>query len=78
DFYHSQQVSREIYQVRAVVQPGNSGGPLLSPAGTVYGVIFAAATNDEDTGYVLTAEEVAANAEAGRTATQQVSTQQCD
>ncbi|RCV49854.1 MarP family serine protease, partial [Marinitenerispora sediminis] len=32
DFYHSQQVSREIYQVRAVVQPGNSGGPLLSPA----------------------------------------------
>ncbi|MFC7326202.1 MarP family serine protease [Marinactinospora rubrisoli] len=78
DFYHSQQVTREIYQVRAVVQPGNSGGPLLSPDGTVYGVVFAAATNDQDTGYVLTAREVAANAEAGRTATQPVSTQQCD
>ncbi|MEY9214209.1 MarP family serine protease [Thermobifida halotolerans] len=78
DFYHSQQVSREIYQVRAVVQPGNSGGPLLSPQGTVYGVVFAAATNDGETGYVLTAEEVAANAEAGIRATEPVSTQECD
>ncbi|EOR72761.1 MarP family serine protease [Thermobifida fusca] len=78
DFYHSQQVSREIYQVRAVIQPGNSGGPLLSPRGTVYGVVFAAATNDEETGYVLTAEEVAANAEAGIRATTPVSTQECD
>ena len=78
DFYHSQQVSREIYQVRAMIQPGNSGGPLLSPRGTVYGVVFAAATNDEETGYVLTAEEVAANAEAGIHATEPVSTQECD
>ncbi|WP_179647043.1 MarP family serine protease [Spinactinospora alkalitolerans] len=78
DFYHSQQVSREIYQVRAVVQPGNSGGPLLSPEGTVYGVVFAAATNEEETGYVLTAEEIAANAAEGREATAPVSTQQCD
>ncbi|KUP96469.1 MarP family serine protease [Thermobifida cellulosilytica] len=78
DFYHSQQVSREIYQVRAVIQPGNSGGPLLSPKGTVYGVVFAAATNDEETGYVLTAQEVAANAEAGVHATDPVSTQECD
>ncbi|GLU47209.1 MarP family serine protease [Nocardiopsis ansamitocini] len=78
DFYHSQQVSREIYQVRAVVQPGNSGGPLLSPEGTVYGVVFAAATNDQETGYVLTADEVAANAAAGSSATAPVSTQKCD
>ena len=78
DFYHSQQVSREIYQVRAVIQPGNSGGPLLSPRGTVYGVVFAAATNDEETGYVLTADEVAANAEAGIRAPTPVSTQECD
>ncbi|GAB3453632.1 MarP family serine protease [Streptomonospora sediminis] len=78
DFYHSQQVSREIYQVRALVRPGNSGGPLLSPDGTVYGVVFAAATNDDETGYVLTAQEVAANAEKGSTATAPVSTQECD
>lgn len=78
DFYHSQQVSREIYQVRAVVRPGNSGGPLLSPQGTVYGVVFAAATNEDETGYVLTADEVAANAQQGLTATQEVSSQECD
>lgn len=78
DFYHSQQVSREIYQVRAVVRPGNSGGPLLAPDGTVYGVVFAAATNEDETGYVLTADEVADNAEAGMTATSEVSSQTCD
>ncbi|GAB3693319.1 MarP family serine protease [Nocardiopsis oceani] len=78
DFYHSQQVSREIYQVRAVVRPGNSGGPLLAPDGTVYGVVFAAATNEEETGYVLTADEVAENAEEGLAATEEVSSQDCD
>ncbi|TDQ55361.1 MarP family serine protease [Actinorugispora endophytica] len=78
DFYHSQQVSRQIYQVRAVVRPGNSGGPLLSPQGTVYGVVFAAATNEDETGYVLTAEEVQANARTGADATTPVSTQECD
>lgn len=78
DFYQSQEVSREIYQVRADVQPGNSGGPLLSPEGTVYGVIFAAAIQDEETGYVLTADEVAENVELGRNAVEPVSTQACD
>jgi S1-C subfamily serine protease len=78
DFYHSQQVSREIYQVRAEVRPGNSGGPLLSPDGTVYGVVFAAATNDDETGYVLTADEVADNAARGAAATTEVSPQHCD
>ncbi|OLT29463.1 serine protease [Nocardiopsis sp. CNR-923] len=78
DFYHSQQVSREIYQVRAVVRPGNSGGPLLAPDGTVYGVVFAAATNEDETGYVLTADEVARNASAGLEATEEVSSRVCD
>ncbi|GAA1111906.1 S1-C subfamily serine protease [Nocardiopsis composta] len=78
DFYHENQVSREIYQVRALVRPGNSGGPLLSPQGTVYGVVFAAATNEEETGYVLTADEVAENAATGAEATAPVDTQKCD
>ncbi|PSK99410.1 colicin V production protein [Murinocardiopsis flavida] len=78
DFYHSQQVSRDIYQVRAKVLPGNSGGPLLSPRGEVYGVVFAAATNDDDTGYVLTADEVAENAATGRSSSAPVDTMQCD
>ncbi len=78
DIYHTQQVTREIYALRATVRPGNSGGPLLSPSGTVYGVVFAAALTGSDTGYALTAAEVAPVARAGATATRGVSTGGCD
>ena len=78
DIYQSKTVVREIYALRAKVLPGNSGGPLLSPQGTVYGVIFAAAAEDPNTGYALTADEVASDAQAGRTATRAVSTRGCD
>jgi S1-C subfamily serine protease len=42
-------VTRAIYAVRARVQPGNSGGPLLAKNGKVYGVIFAASTTARNT-----------------------------
>lgn len=77
DIYHAGQVKREIYSIRGIVEPGNSGGPLLAPDGTVYGVIFAAALDDKDTGYALTASEVAPDARAGIDATTPVSTQSC-
>ena len=78
DIYHAGQVTREIYAIRGDVEPGNSGGPLLAADGTVYGVIFAAALEKEqETGYALTAHEVAVDAEAGQNATSQVSTQSC-
>jgi hypothetical protein len=44
----------------------------------VYGVVFAAAADDPQTGYALTADEVSSDAARGRTATEQVSTQRCD
>jgi S1-C subfamily serine protease len=78
DIYQTTQVTREIYSVRAVVRPGNSGGPLLAPDGRVYGVVFAAAVSVKDTGYALTASEVLPDARAGRTATVPVSTEACD
>jgi S1-C subfamily serine protease len=78
DIYQRAQVTREVYAVRAPVRPGNSGGPLLAPDGRVYGVVFAAAADDPDTGYALTAAEVAADAAAGRGATEPVSSQGCD
>ena len=71
-------MTRDIYTVRAVVRPGNSGGPLLAPGGSVYGVVFAAAVDARDTGYALTAGEVASDVSIGRTATGPVSTQGCD
>jgi S1-C subfamily serine protease len=77
NIYQHGTVTRQIYSVRAIVRPGNSGGPLLAPDGGVYGVVFAASTDSSDTGYALTAAEVASDARAGRQATQPVSTQNC-
>jgi S1-C subfamily serine protease len=79
DIYQTATVSRQIYAVRAQVEQGNSGGPLLEPNnGDVYGVVFAAATSVGDTGYALTAAQVQADANAGAHATAAVSTQGCD
>ena len=78
DIYQTSQVTRQIYEVKANVQPGNSGGPLLAPNGTVYGVVFAAAVGVPDTGFVLTAAEVSADARAGSNDTVPVSTDGCD
>jgi S1-C subfamily serine protease len=77
DIYQSSQVTREIYAMRADVEPGNSGGPLLSARGGVYGVVFAAAVGQSDTGYALTARQVAPDAQAGAHATAGVSTDAC-
>jgi S1-C subfamily serine protease len=78
DIYSRGTVLRDLYAVRGRVLPGNSGGPLLSTNGTILGVIFAAAVDDSQTGYALTAKEVAEEAAQGITSTTPVSTQDCD
>ena len=78
DIYNTGSVRREVYALRSNVRSGNSGGPLMSLAGTVDGVIFAAAADDPQTGFALTAKEAAPVAAVGRTATARVSTQGCD
>jgi S1-C subfamily serine protease len=78
DIYQSREVTRQIYSIRADVEPGNSGGPLLAPDGRVDGVVFAAAVGVKDTGYALTASEVESDAHAAATTTSPVSTQACD
>jgi S1-C subfamily serine protease len=77
NIYQNSQVRRQIYPIRALVQPGNSGGPLLTTGGQVYGVVFAAATSLKRTGYALTAAEVASDVTSGEQATAPVSTQAC-
>jgi S1-C subfamily serine protease len=77
DIYGTSHVSRQIYEIRAVVQLGNSGGPLLSPSGTVDGVLVGMKLGVKDTGFALTASEIQADANAGATATVPVSTQDC-
>ncbi|WP_327177095.1 MarP family serine protease [Streptomyces sp. NBC_01335] len=77
DIYHRGTVHRDVYSLYALVRQGNSGGPLLTPDGQVYGVVFAKSRDDADTGYVLTANEIRPDIDAGRTADQQVDTQGC-
>ncbi|MFE9770318.1 MarP family serine protease [Streptomyces sp. NPDC005931] len=74
NIYNDRTVTREIYSIRSTVRPGNSGGPLLTPEGRVYGVVFARSTSDAETGYVLTAAEVADEAERAADATRAVDT----
>jgi len=74
NIYNDATVTREIYSIRSTVRPGNSGGPLLTTDGRVYGVIFARSTSDRETGYALTAAEVAADARQAAGATTPVDT----
>ncbi len=58
DIYRTTTVNREVYTIRGTVRQGNSGGPLIDRNGQVLGVVFGAAVDDNDTGFVLTANEV--------------------
>ncbi|ELS52682.1 MarP family serine protease [Streptomyces viridochromogenes] len=74
NIYNDETVTREIYSIRSTVRPGNSGGPLLTTDGKVFGVVFARSTSDDETGYVLTAAEVASDAQRAARATAPVDT----
>ncbi|MGW0659237.1 MarP family serine protease [Streptodolium elevatio] len=77
DIYKRGTVSRDVYSLYAKVRQGNSGGPLISPEGKVYGVIFAKSLDDDSTGYALTAEEIREDITAGIRNTKPVDTQGC-
>ena len=77
DIYGDGKVLRDVYSMRGLVRPGNSGGPIVSSAGETVGVVFAASVTDEDTGYALTAAQVAQAAALGVTSSDAVDTEDC-
>jgi len=77
DIYGDGSVTRQVFSLRGLVRPGNSGGPLVSRQGDVLGVIFAASVSDSETGYALTADQVAEAATRGINAGDEVSTGDC-
>jgi S1-C subfamily serine protease len=58
NIYDSGLIHRDVYTLQAIVRPGNSGGPLVSPSGQVFGVVFAMSTTNPDVGYALTSAEI--------------------
>ncbi|MGW1839976.1 MarP family serine protease [Streptomyces sp. BBFR2] len=77
DIYHRGTVARDVYSLYATVRQGNSGGPLLTPRGDVYGVVFAKSLDDAQTGYALTAREIHEDVVKGRSARRPVDTEGC-
>ncbi len=53
DIYGQGLTVRDVYEIQAVVRPGNSGGPLVQPDGQVVGVVFSRSTTNGDIGYAL-------------------------
>ncbi|GAB3869169.1 MarP family serine protease [Kibdelosporangium lantanae] len=77
DIYDAQTVTRDVFTVRALVQSGNSGGPLVDTNGNVIGVVFGAATDTNTTGFALTAKEVRDEVDGAPRMTQRVGTGAC-
>ena len=65
NIYGEGAVIRDVLSLRGKVRPGNSGGPVVTSAGEVAGLIFAASLTDDDTGYALTAGQVGEAATLG-------------
>ncbi|MCA1836161.1 MAG: MarP family serine protease [Actinobacteria bacterium] len=77
DIYNASTVVRNVYTVRAVVRSGNSGGPLLDGSGQVLGLVFGAAVDNDETGFVLADDEIADDVATASSRTVEVSTGAC-
>lgn len=58
DIYETRRTNRDIYELKADIIPGNSGGPLIDSRGQVIGLIFAESTSYDNIGYAITMESV--------------------
>jgi S1-C subfamily serine protease len=77
DIYGRPGAVREVYSLNASIEPGNSGGPVLTPAGEVVGVVFAKSLDDQNTGYALTLTEARPVIQEGIASEKSVSSGAC-
>ncbi len=77
DIYGGDQVKRDILELRAAVERGDSGGPLILSDGTVGGVVFAEARTDPNVGYALAPTEIVARIRPALGQTASVDTGAC-
>lgn len=77
DVYDETAAPREIYSLEADVRPGNSGGPLLTDAGEVAGIVFARGVDSDPRGFAMTTTELAPVLDAIGTMDAAVSSGRC-
>jgi S1-C subfamily serine protease len=77
DIYGQGLVNRYVYELEAVVRPGNSGGPLVEPDGTVIGVVFSRSSSNRDIGYALESADVLAKVRQAEASSSPVGTGAC-
>lgn len=68
---------RQVVTLAADVEQGNSGGPLLTPAGTVAGIVFARSATTDGVGYAMAPQEFRPVVEDAPTLQRAVSTGAC-
>ncbi|KIC66875.1 MarP family serine protease [Pseudarthrobacter phenanthrenivorans] len=77
DIYGNNPSPEDIYRLAGDVQPGNSGGPLLTADGQVAGVVFAKATSDAEVGFAITMNDLEPVVEQAPALSSPVSSGQC-
>ncbi|HEY1645157.1 MAG TPA: MarP family serine protease [Candidatus Saccharimonadales bacterium] len=58
NIYGTGETTRSVYELKANVIPGNSGGPFILQNGEVSGVVFAESTTYSEVGYALTSNQI--------------------
>jgi S1-C subfamily serine protease len=77
DIYGDSPAPANVYRLAGDVQPGNSGGPLLTTQGQVAGVIFAKTTSNSALGFAITMDELSPVAAQAPSLSAPVSPGQC-
>ncbi|HSX32051.1 MAG TPA: MarP family serine protease [Candidatus Saccharimonadales bacterium] len=77
DIYNKKESVRNVYSLKATVEKGNSGGPLLDKDGSVVGVLFAKSFSYDQVGYALTADQVIAALTQAKQNNTEVTTGSC-
>lgn len=77
DIYNHGLSTREVYELQARIEQGNSGGPLVLADGSIIGLIFAKSVSTDGVGYALTARQIEPAVARAERQSQPVSTGSC-